>query len=784
MSRFLRILNPISWPIWLKLTALVTTVMVLVTLILVLVALNLRTVDNQNLRSFLEGEAADQREAIIEALNIARTTLNNFATDAARRDSLVSALRDSGENSAALQALTQTLQAALVDVNYYSSVRLLDLDGLLIAGAGRGIPLRLGDDRLQNESRSEAFQAAETTRVRNRTQDLIVSELGVPQIYVVQVILDENNLAAGYLIATINSADVIIPLLRGHGTFVPTFSYLIRRSSSDTIIFAAANERPRAQDSAQSDPVRRALDGLRERGSVEDYSYESEIEEMDENGRLVSQLRTRSVIGYYIDISAESRLALIVEIPADSTYFPTLTTLFTGNYVFVLAIAMPVLALLLVLLFNQFFVTPLQNVRQALRAMSKGNFNEPVEAVARSDEFGQLAIAFVEMREQVQALIARLEQRIAARSRDIQATQEISRFAATQRDIQILMNRVVELIVQYFPNIYHAQIFLLDPDNRYAVLRSSTGEPGRKLLERGHRLQVGSLSVIGRVTEQGQYIVARDTATSDVHRRNEFLPDTRSELAIPLRIGEKIIGALDVQSKKPDAFPEDEINVLQTMADQIAVAIENATLYQESLRSLAEIERSKRQQTQRDWEEYMQMERVREMSSEYGTKTPLDISELRRQAILHQRTMIGRPTERGTIAIAVPVTLRGQVLGAAEWELPLADFGEDKVLLAQELVNRLAVSMENARLFQQSQLATERERLVNTISAKLTSKQDINDILQTALREVGQALRAPEVSIRMNWSETKRPTAPAPEDTSYVEVRAHPNGVPDKPTEE
>src|SRR6185436_241928 len=114
--------------------------------------------------------------------------------------------------------------------------------------------------------------------------------------------------------------------------------------------------------------------------------------------------------------------------------------------------------------------------------------------------------------------------------------------------------------------------------------------------------------------------------------------------------------------------------------------------------------------------------------------------------------VIGKPTDRGTIAIAVPITLRGQVLGAAEWELPIQDFGEDKVLLAQELVNRLALSMENARLFQQSQVSAERERLVNNISAKLTSKQDINDILQTALREVGQALHSPEVSIRMNWS--------------------------------
>ena len=156
----------------------------------------------------------------------------------------------------------------------------------------------------------------------------------------------------------------------------------------------------------------------------------------------------------------------------------------------------------------------------------------------RGDEIGLLATSFVNMRDQVHTLIDDLENRVAARTRDISATQDISRFAATQRDLQTLMDRVVDLIVERFENIYHAQIFLVDEDKRDAVLRASTGDIGKQLLSRGHRLGIGSLSVIGQVTQQGRLIVARDAAVSQIHRRNEFLPDTRAELAIPLRVGE------------------------------------------------------------------------------------------------------------------------------------------------------------------------------------------------------------------------------------------------------
>jgi GAF domain-containing protein len=256
------------------------------------------------------------------------------------------------------------------------------------------------------------------------------------------------------------------------------------------------------------------------------------------------------------------------------------------------------------------------------------------------------------------------------------------------------------------------------------------------------------------VTDQRRTIVARDTSASQIHRRNEFLPETRAELAVPLIIGDRVIGALDVQSKEPDAFSDDLVTVLQTMADQIAIAIENARLYQESLRRVADIEAANRRATLAAWQDYIRVLRSSSLTRDAGvpdetTRDSEAISALRQQAIATGAVAIGQPTARATIPVAVPLILRGQILGAVEWELPQQTFNDEKIELARELANRLAVSMDNARLFQESQRNAERERLVNAIAARLTTQTSIDSILQLAVREVGQALRVPNVSIRL-----------------------------------
>jgi hypothetical protein len=190
------------------------------------------------------------------------------------------------------------------------------------------------------------------------------------------------------------------------------------------------------------------------------------------------------------------------------------------------------------------------------------------------------------------------------------------------------------------------------------------------------------------------------------------------------------------------------------MADQIAISLDNARLYAESVRQLQELSQSTREKTFTAWQEEFYARRTTALLAEVGTATAnrddlTELASLRRQAMQTGRTAVGRPTERNTMPLAVPVILRGQVLGAVEWELPASDFTQEKVALAEELVGRLTLSLDNARLFEQSQRVIARERVVNSIAAKLAGQTNVQEILQIAVREVGQALRAPEVNIQL-----------------------------------
>lgn len=158
----------------------------------------------------------------------------------------------------------------------------------------------------------------------------------------------------------------------------------------------------------------------------------------------------------------------------------------------------------------------------------------------------------------------------------------VSRQIFARRNLEVLLKETVELLTNQFEDIYHAQVFLINPETNEAKLRASTGEVGKILLARSHGLPVGSTSVIGQVTALGKPVLVSDTTKDTIHKVNEFLPNTMTELALPLRSKVGIIGALDVQSLKRAAFNESDVSLLQTLADQIAIAVDNARLLQEA----------------------------------------------------------------------------------------------------------------------------------------------------------------------------------------------------------
>lgn len=716
-----------NWPIWLKLVVvLVIAVMIPSTLGFWLLDREVRRVDLHSLEVYLTDQGEQRQAAIHRVFEDAHDAMAAFTDSFSYRSLLISIMR--GFSAASTEdALHEHIDGQLIASGLFSGLIALNPEGQVVlsngvvTAAGREPVVPLGTDF----SGSLVFQAARTAATLREDQRLILDNTQPALAIDLIQVMYRSEEVAGYVIGTIDYETSLYGLLRETGDFVSTTSYLI---TADGEVLTAPEKLEPVQASAKNNPAVRAFAN----------EPRTDIYEVDAQ-RLVS---------FYAPIP-DTPFALVIETDTNTAF--TVALLDVYNRVVLAIVAIVVIGVLLAMMLNLLITAPLRSLQEDVQAMGKGDFVRYIETIERGDEIGKLAQVFANVREHVRILIDDLQSRMAERVRDIQATQEVSRFAATQVELQVLMDQVVDLIISLFPNIYHAQIFLVDPEQVYAVLRSSSGEAGKTLLSRGHRLEVGGVSVVGQATQDGRVVIARDTAESPIHRRNELLPDTRAEAAIPLRVGSQIIGALDVQSRQSDSFTEDQVNILQTMADQIAIAIVNARLYQESLQRLEQLSASNQQATQQAWRDHLNYRRQRALVAEVGASTPTDLSPLRQMAMAQSEPIVGAATEHQTIPFAVPIILRGQTLGAVEWELPVIDFSHDKVLLAQELVNRLAVSLDNARLFQESRRAIHRERLVNEIAAKLTAQTDIDDILQLAIREVGQALRAPQVSVQLNW---------------------------------
>lgn len=321
----------------------------------------------------------------------------------------------------------------------------------------------------------------------------------------------------------------------------------------------------------------------------------------------------------------------------------------------------------------------------------------------------------------------------------------------SRRNIDEVLNNVVNDIRERFEGVYHAQVFLIDDDGRDAVLRSSTGAVGRKLIERGHKLGVGSQSVIGQVTRRAEFVLAGDTSNDPVHRRNELLPETRTELALPLRVeAGGVIGALDLQSRIPNAFAPQDIEIFQLLADQIALAIDNATLLheartqaEENARLLRreqvnrqEIERLNRELTEQAWMEHLGDNVVRKRI-DLGTGQISELAELSARAAEVSRVGELEVVTKGQQqVIALPIKTNNVVIGVLEFEIPMAHQADPNAIQALPAVaERVGLFAENTRLFQQTKSAlTEIERLYEMAQViNAAADADIEDIYQIVL---------------------------------------------------
>jgi HAMP domain-containing protein/putative methionine-R-sulfoxide reductase with GAF domain len=264
---------------------------------------------------------------------------------------------------------------------------------------------------------------------------------------------------------------------------------------------------------------------------------------------------------------------------------------------------------------------PVAAITDVATEIAAGDLSQRAPVLTR-DEVGVLANAFNTMADEIVSMVGTLEQRVAERTRGLQTAAEVARATTSVLDPDELLRQTVDLVRERF-DLYYVGLFLLDKEREFAVLHAGTGEAGQQMLAQGHRLEVGGDSMIGQCTARAEARIALDVGEEAVRFDNPLLPETRSEMALPLRSRGRVIGAMTVQSTKEAAFDEADIAVLQTMADHVAVAIDNARLFAETQAALKEMEATHRHYLGRAWAEYLQMTETTSYETERPGVAPL-----------------------------------------------------------------------------------------------------------------------------------------------------------------
>ncbi|MGC9395556.1 MAG: ABC transporter substrate binding protein [Anaerolineae bacterium] len=356
---------------------------------------------------------------------------------------------------------------------------------------------------------------------------------------------------------------------------------------------------------------------------------------------------------------------------------------------------------------------------------------------------------------ELQEIRASLEDRVQERTEAFQqraalleAAAEVSRVTTEMIDVDVLLPQVVELVRQRF-NLYYVGLFLVDETERYAVLRAGTGDPGREMMARGWQFEVGGHSMIGRCVASGQADIQLDVGEAAVHFDNPYLPETRSEMALPLRAGGQTLGAMTVQSDREAFFSPEDITVLQTVADQVANAVRNARLFQQLQESLDAERRAYGELTREAWLAMLQSQSdLGFVSDRRTTVQNVDVWRPEMETALSTGRVVSSSGDVPTLAI--PIKVRDQVVGVVDGRKPDGTaWSEEEAGLLQALTEQLSAALEGAQLYRESQSAAVREQLFSQVSERIRQELDLEDVLKTTVDQIQQVLGLERAAIRL-----------------------------------
>ncbi len=396
-------------------------------------------------------------------------------------------------------------------------------------------------------------------------------------------------------------------------------------------------------------------------------------------------------------------------------------------------------------------IIPIQKTIEASESFAAGEFQTRVQ-YATDDEAGLISRAFNKLAEEIESKQKSFQLRgndLENKTSKLETIAKVSREITSFRDLASLLTAATNLIYENF-GYYHVGIFLLDERKEFAVLAASNSEGGKRMLERGHLLKVGETGIVGYVSQSLEARIALDVGKDAVFFNNPDLPETRSELALPLVVNTQILGVLDVQSTHPEAFDQEDIKTLYILADQLAIAIQNANLFSEAEKALESTRATYGQLSREAWN------RILRSQARVGfLATPPSTVQIQSEAL---EPNIAKAIETGDLihdtdglTISVPVKIRGQIIGAIR--LKKSDIAEawtqDETNLAIALSDQLSGALESARLYRESQQRAYRESLVSDISARINASATRDLIIRETVQELGQSLVNTSVTFQL-----------------------------------
>jgi len=357
-----------------------------------------------------------------------------------------------------------------------------------------------------------------------------------------------------------------------------------------------------------------------------------------------------------------------------------------------------------------------------------------------------------------------LERRVVERTQELEeetlrvrSAAEVARDIASAPSLDELLARASALIMERF-KFDHTGIFLLDDKKEYAVLRASPTEEGRQLLANNHRLRVGEQGIVGKVAATGQARIALDTGADAIYFNNPFLPGTRSEMALPLKTINEVLGVLDIQSRQPQAFSQEDMEIMQITADQLAIGIERIRLLQQVETQLQEIERAYQYITRQSWVSFAG-NKSRTLGYKFKGAQLQPIHTVPEPAVENPS---GKESEDKK-ETKIPVRLRGQTVGFIDVRFQDDNTHAEIITIIEQIAERLAAALDNARLAEEIRDGAQRDALISELGGRFRSSLDLESVLKTAAQEFQKAFQLQEAEVRLDILDESEQADAAPE---------------------